>query len=259
MEENMLLVGRKDGIVTLTINRPQARNSLHPELLRQLAVTFEELARDGQTRCVVLRGAGDKAFSAGYDISSIPDNDARTPHDTLGRAVRSVTEFPFPVIAMIQGFCIGGGCELAMSCDMHIADQSARFAMPPAKLGVLYHPSGVQRFINLVGVAWTKYLFCSGRQIDAAKAREIGLVEEVVAADKLEETVYGLAREIAANAPLSVLGAKETVNTLLRHQQVTVADADRLLGLVDRCFGSEDVKEGKKAFAEKRKPVFRGV
>jgi enoyl-CoA hydratase/carnithine racemase len=254
----MLLVARDGHVVTITINRPQARNSLHPDLLKQMTTLFGELARDGETRCVVIRGAGDKAFSAGYDIASIPESEGRTPQDVLRRAMNAVSDFPFPVIAMIQGFCMGAGFELAATCDIRIAADNSRFAMPPAKLGVLYHPSGVQRFINLVGVGWTKYLFCSGRQLTAQRAKEIGLLEEVVPVEELEALTYSIANEIAANAPLSVSGAKQTVNILLNYQQATMADMDRLLALVDRCFESEDVKEGKRSFAEKRKPVFRG-
>jgi len=254
----MLLVAREGHIVTITINRPQARNSLHPELLRQMATLFGELSGDGETRCVVIRGAGDKAFSAGYDISSIPDGDGRPSQDILRRALCAVAEFPFPVIAMIQGFCIGGGFELAVSCDIRVAAENSRFGMPPAKLGVVYHPSGLLRFINLVGVGWTKYLFFTGRQLTARQAKEAGLIEELVPVEELEETAYGIAREIAENAPLSVSGTKQTLNALLNYQSLSFSEVDRLMSLVDGCFASEDLKEGKRAFAEKRKPVFRG-
>lgn len=258
VEDNMLLVAREGHVVTVTINRPQARNSLHPELLKQMTALFGELSGDGETRCVVIRGAGDKAFSAGYDIGSIPDGDGRPSQDILRRALTAVAEFPFPVIAMIQGFCIGGGFELAVSCDIRVAAENARFGMPPAKLGVVYHPSGLLRFINLVGVGWTKYLFCTGRQFPAQRAKEIGLLEELVPVEELEATAYGIAREIAENAPLSVSGTKQTLSTLLNYQAVSFSEMDRLQALVDRCFASEDLKEGKRAFAEKRKPVFQG-
>jgi enoyl-CoA hydratase/carnithine racemase len=176
----------------------------------------------------------------------------------LLRGLEVISEYRYPVIAMVNGFTLGAGCELAATCDLRIASDKAKFGMPPAKLGVLYSFSGHRRFVNLVGEANAKELFLTGRMVDAHKAKEMGLVNYVVSEDDLLSATYDLAREIIENAPLSVSGAKILINKSVSSPMPTPEDEAMAEELINRCFSSEDLKEGQKAFKEKRKPVFRG-
>jgi len=259
---DQLLVKIEDHICTLTINRPEKRNSLSPDLLEELLAVMEELKAGDEARVVVIRGAGDKAFCAGYDISSIPTSRAREDNsgqNLLEMSLNSVYTFPYPVIGMLNGFTVGAGLDLSANCDLRIACDTAMLGITPAKLGVIYHPDGLQRFINLVGPASTKDLFYTGRLITAQRAKEIGLVDQVVPADRLEETVMSLAGEIAGNAPLSVKGHKHIINYLVRAKaNLTGPEEEEIKEMIFRAFNSEDLAEGRKAFLEKRKPVFKG-
>lgn len=261
-------IAQRGRVATLTINRPHQRNALTPALLGQLALTLDTLARDDEVRCVVIRGAGDRAFSSGYDIGAI-----RTPaagekagagqgqeraDNPMQWALRSLWAYPYPVIALIHGFCMGGGLELAVTCDLRLAAETGRFCMPPARLGVVYSPIGLRRFIDQVGVGQTNYLFFSGRTIDAAEALRLGLVEQVHPADQLEAAVYGLAEEIAGNAPLSLKGTKHIIHKLLGASPLSPDDRHQIDALIAQSFASEDLQEGRRAFAEKRRPVFQG-
>jgi len=160
---------------------------------------------------------------------------------------------------MLNGFTVGAGLDLTTNCDFRIACDNAKLGITPSKLGVVYHPSGLQRFVNLVGPAATKHLFYSGRLISALRAKEIGLVDEVVPFDQLEETVMSLAGEIASNAPLSVKGHKYIVNCLVKAKaRLTPNEEEEIREITFQAFNSEDLAEGRKAFLEKRKPVFKG-
>jgi enoyl-CoA hydratase/carnithine racemase len=159
---------------------------------------------------------------------------------------------------MIYGYAVGAGLELAVTCDLRLAADSARLGITPAKLGVAYSPTGIQKFLNLVGIAHTKELFYTGRLFDAQRAKEMGLVDYVVPASELAATTYELAQEIAENAPLSVSGAKLTVSKLLSYQVLRPEDEAELRELQARAMRSEDLKEGQRAFMEKRKPKFVG-
>jgi len=259
--EDLVLVQREGNVCTLTINRPEKRNSLNPELLLQLGDTLNALRDDGETRAVVIRGTGEKAFSAGYDIGRIggsspePSGPRRNP---MEYGLGSIADFPYPVIAMVYGYAVGGGLELAVTCDLRLAADTARLGITPARLGVVYSAAGIRRFLNVVGVARTKELFYTGRLIDARRASEIGLVDHVYPAEELATATYELAREIAGNAPLTVSGVKTTVSRLLRYQRLSSDDEAEITRLQAEGYRSEDLKEGQKAFMEKRKPRFSG-
>ena len=265
MNDKLIIVEKQDRICTITLNRPEKRNSLSPALLLQFIKVMNSLNDDQETRVVVIRGAGNEAFSSGYNIFDIPkgmspdDMEALKKINPLLRCLEVITEYSYPVIAMINGFALGAGCEFAATCDLRVATDKAKFGMPPAKLGVLYSFSGHRRFVNLVGEANAKELFLTGRMIDAQRAKEMGLVNYVVSEDNLLSVTYDLAREIAAeNAPLSVSGAKTLIDKCVSSPIPTAEDKALAEDLINRCFSSEDLKEGQKAFKEKRKPNFQG-
>ncbi len=263
-EKNLLLVERKERICTVTINRPEKRNALSPLLLFEFAKVLKALKEEGEIRCLVIRGAGDKAFSAGFDIGEIPAN--ATPEEQatfraknpLQTGFSAIPDFPYPVIAMINGAAYGAGCELALTCDIRIAAEGIRMSMPPAKLGVVYHAAGLLKFINIIGLANTKEMFLTGRAYETSRAKEMGLVHYVLPSGELENFTYQMAQEISENAPLSLAGLKTIFNKCLQYQRLSPEDereSERLRALASQ---SEDLKEGQRAFQEKRKPVFKG-
>jgi len=264
MGENLLLIERKERIGTLTINRPEKRNALSPLLLFQLADSLTQLKEEGEVRCLVIRGAGDKAFSAGYDISDLPSNlspeeaEALKAKNPLQIGLQAVMDFPYPVIAMINGPAFGAGCELAIACDIRIAADNARLSMPPAKLGMIYRAVGILRFINVIGLANAKEMFFTGRAYEASRVKEMGLVNYVVPSSELVPFAYQMAQEISENAPLSLKGLKFIFNKCFQFQKINPEDAQQIEALWVQAFNSEDLKEGPRAFKEKRKPVFKG-
>lgn len=264
MEENLLLVERRERICTIIFNRPERRNAFSPVQLYQLAENLTQLKREDEVRCLVLRGAGDKAFSSGYDITALPTDvkpevmEALRTKNPLQISLEAIRDFPYPVIAMINGMAFGAGCELAVTCDIRIAADTARLGMPPAKLGLVYMPAGLRRFINVVGMAGAKEIFFTGRYFPASRAKEMGLVHYVLPFDQLIPFTDEMAREISENAPLSLKGIKTIFNACLKYQEIHPEDMKEIEKLVAQAFNSEDLKEGQKAFREKRKPVFQG-
>jgi enoyl-CoA hydratase/carnithine racemase len=264
MEEPLLLTEKKERVFTLIFNRPDRRNALNAAMLSQAIEILNRIREEGEIRCLVIRGAGDKAFSSGYDIADIPTN--LTPEEAAELKRRSpfqglliaVQDFPFPVIAMLNGHALGAGCDLAMCCDIRIAAEPALLGIPPAKLGIIYQADGVQRLINIAGLANAKELFFTGRNYKAAQAREMGLVHYVLPPDQLAPFTYEMAREISENAPLSLKGMKLIFRKCLAHQRLDPEDAREIEDLRAQAFNSEDIKEGQRAFKEKRKPVFQG-
>jgi len=258
----LLLDEPAEAVARLTLNRPDSRNALDHELLDGIAAAMPALDRGIELRCVLITGAG-KAFSAGYDIAAIPsesferDAEALVAHP-FHAALEAIAAHPWPVIAAINGHALGGGLELTLTCDLRVCARSAKLGMPPAKLGLIYGHTGLQRFIDAIGVPRTKELFLTGRNLDAERAERIGLVHEVVDDDRLDGTAVEWAAEVAANAPLSMRGNKHAIDTLNAFDRLTPEQERELIELRRSCFSSDDFREGIKAFAEKRKPVWKG-
>jgi enoyl-CoA hydratase/carnithine racemase len=251
-----------EAVARLTLANPEKRNPLDHEVLDALAATLPDLAEGIETRCLVITGTG-RAFSAGYDIGAIPEQSFERDAEALvahpfHAAMEAVSAHPYPVLAAINGHCLGGGLELAVRCDLRVCAAGAKLGMPPAKLGLVYGHTGLERFIDVIGVARTRELFLTGRNLGAERAAEIGLVNEVVADDRIAAASLALAEEIAANAPLSMTGNKRAIETLARFPRLTSEQERELIELREACFASEDFREGIRAFAEKRRPNWKG-
>jgi enoyl-CoA hydratase/carnithine racemase len=257
-----LLVEENNLTGTITFNRPDKRNLLTPTMLLKLAEELKRLDDEGKVRCVIIRGAGDRAFSSGYDIAAIGDNDMMRDYDgdhPLVIAGNSIENFPYPVIAMINGHAFGAGLELAVTCDYRVCVEDARLGMPPAKLGVIYSYAGIRKFLNLIGIGYTKEMFLIGNPIDANKGLTIGLINEVKSSSGIEEYTYSLADDITANAPLAMKTMKYTINKWQSNQNLDPVDEETLKQMILQVQSSSDYKEGQRAFAEKRKPKFKGI
>jgi enoyl-CoA hydratase/carnithine racemase len=231
-------------------------------VLDALASVLPRLDDGIATRCVIVTGAGEM-FSAGYDIGDIPEESFERDAEGLvahpfHAAMEAVSAHPFPVLAAINGHCLGGGLELAVRCDLRICAAGAKLGMPPARLGLIYGHTGLRRFIDVIGVARTKELFLVGRNLDATRAERIGLVNDVVAADEIGSASVGLATRIAANAPLAARGNKRAIETLASFPRLTPEQEADLVALRESCFASEDFREGIRAFGEKREPRWKG-
>lgn len=259
----LVLCEQHDHITTLTLNRPEKHNAMSPDVLAVFLEHLQRLKESAETRVLILRGQGTQAFSSGYDIGRLPErqgNERITPssgQNLFPRLLQALREFPSPVIAMIHGFCMGGGLEVAATCDIRLAADTARFRMPPARLGVLYSGEGLLRFINLIGIANTCEIFYTACTFDAQRAREMGLVNHVMPAADLEQAVLTMAQQIAHNAPLSVRNTKKVLSHVQSFQDFST-HAELLQSLRDECMQSDDFQEGRRAFLEKRQPVFRG-
>jgi enoyl-CoA hydratase/carnithine racemase len=258
----LLLDSPAEAVVRLRISNPERRNALDHEILDAIAETLPRLDRGIGTRCLLITGAP-PVFSAGYDIGAIPsetferDAEALVAHP-FHAAMDILGSHPWPTVAAINGACVGGGLELAVTCDLRIAAAGAKLGMPPVKLGLVYGHTGLRKFINTVGLARTKELFLTGRNFTAERAAEIGLVHEVVAPERLEEVAVDLAAEIAANAPLSMRGNKSAIDLLAASPILSEQQEAGLIALRESCFSSADFREGIEAFAEKRKPEWQG-
>jgi len=264
MGSDVLLCEKRGSVRTLIFNRPEKRNSLTPALLIDLYQSLQDLAQDETVRTLVFRGAGEKAFSAGYDISAIPTNVSPEVKEALKRqspvelALDSVKNFPYPTIAMLNGFTFGAGCNLAICCDIRIGVQDLRIGMPPVKLGVVYHPEGLKQFLEVLGMARTREVFLTGRTYSGVEAKEVGLVNHLVPREQLEPYTYGLAEEITQGAPLSLKGIKRILNLFGKSLALSESDIKEARHLVGEAFASEDLREGQMAFLEKRPPNFKG-
>lgn len=262
MSHQPLLVDREGPTAILTINREAQRNSVSFEMWEAFPEYIKELDADPAVRVVVLTGAGDKAFASGADISEFYSrrtgrDAAALYHRAVEATMASLEAASKPVIAMVNGFAIGGGCELAVACDLRIAAESASFGIPSAKLGLVISFSDTKRLVDLVGPAVAKEMLMTGRRLSAREALGFGLVNQVVPDPSLRQATLDIAAAIAGNAPYSVASAKAMVNQC-RHDPglsaIAAEDADRPL----RCYETEDFREGVQAFLEKRPPRFIG-
>lgn len=260
--DGKILAHSEGGVGTITFNQPEKRNAMSIGMWDGMAAALDAFEADPAVRCVVLEGAGGKAFVSGADISQFEQNrsdaeaqrhyNVKTSH---GRA--KLAGFPKPVIAKIQGFCMGGGLGIAMSCDMRIAGAGSEFGIPAAKLGIAYGFDMVSNLVALVGPAHAHFILMTGGRIAAAEAERMGLVNRVVAADQLDAEVAAITATIAGNAPLSLLANKRTVRAVLA--DAAQRDMAAIAAAQDACFDSADYREGRRAFMEKRKPAFTGA
>ena len=251
-----ILVEHHEQIATITLNRPSKLNALDADLLEGIYQTVTEIGANHQTRCVIITGSG-KAFVAGADIAAIQnmDSQAATEFSQLGKkAFHAIEQFSCPVIAAINGFALGGGCELALSCDFMIASEKAKFGLPEAKLGVIPGFGGMQRMASRVGTALTREMVYTGKIIDANEALRIGLVNQVLPVDQLLPTCQEIAEQIAAVGPLAVTAAKQTLAgpAYVIDELADQSDSQHFGSL----FGTADQAEGMQAFVEKRNPEF---
>lgn len=259
-----LLIERTGRVCTISINRPEKRNALSPLVFTELIDLLKRLREEDEVRCVVLRGCGEQAFSSGFDITDLPVDvspeieEAAKGDTPLDHGMKAISDFPYPVIAMINGLAYGAGCELAVTCDIRIAADDVRFSMPPAKLGIVYRWRGILKFIDVVGSANAREMFFTGRVYGAVLAREMGLVHHVLTRDELSPFVYRMAQDISENAPLSLKATKTIFNRFLHDERLGLQDVQEIERLRYEAFRSEDLKEGRLAFGEKRKPVFHG-
>lgn len=253
-----LLLERRDRVAIITINRPEKRNALNIQTREEGAALLEELRNDDSVGVLVFTGAGDKAFIAGADIGEFAGRTAAMQREVmLGRSLfTAIDTFPKPVIAMINGYCLGGGCELALACDIRIASENASFGQPEINLGIIPGGGGTQRLTRLVGEGKAMELILTGDIIDARTAYNIGLVNEVVPIDQLETKTMDLATRIASKGPIALRLAKEAVRLASRSN--LDEGLRREIDLFALCFATEDKDEGVKAFLEKRKPAFKG-
>jgi enoyl-CoA hydratase/carnithine racemase len=255
-----LLVRRDGPIATLTFNRPEKRNAITVEMWEALPRVLAPLDTDAAVRVVVVRGAGEEAFASGADISEFERvrngaAAARAYSTLVAAAERTLADFPKPTIAMIHGFCVGGGLEIALACDLRWTSMTGRFGITAARLGIVYGPGATRRLASVVGPSHARDLLFSGRLADAAEARAMGLVNRVCVSAALEQETYAYAQGLAEQAPLSQRGAKAMLQHLAA--EGTMTDRD-IAAFVDAAYESADYREGVRAFLARRPARFEG-
>jgi len=256
------MIAEKDGPVgRLIFNKPERHNATSSDMWAAIPVILDDFEKDPAIRVVVVTGAGDKAFVSGADISEF-ETARSTPeqvkhYDEIGELANTrLTKCSKPTIARIRGYCVGGGLAVSLTCDIRIASENSKFAVPAAKLGLGYRAAGIKTLMNVVGPAYAKEIFYTGRLFDAAEALQMGLLNRVVPDAELDSYVDNYCKLIGQNAPLTMHAAKRTIEELTRLDGK--ADLARSAALVKECFESEDYIEGRRAFMEKRKPAFKG-
>jgi enoyl-CoA hydratase len=260
LELTQRIIARKEGAVGwLIFNNPERRNAVSVDMWEAIPRVLADYESDPRIRVIVLAGAGDKAFVSGADISQFEkeraSEDAVQRYEELAeRAQATLQGCDKPVIAMIRGYCLGGGLNIAVLCDIRIAADDARFGIPAAKMGLGYRASSMKNLVDIVGAAYAREIMITARQFNAAEAKEMGLANRVVAVSDLESFTKKLCEEIAGNAPLTLRASKRIIREIVK----TPYDAAKCKAWAKECFDSEDYKEGRKAFMEKRKPAFKG-
>jgi enoyl-CoA hydratase/carnithine racemase len=253
-----LLVERQGAVATVVLNKPQSHNAISIDMYRDLPGIVAELDADPSVKVIVLRGAGQKSFASGADISEFEQErsdatKARNYNQHVAAAEQAIEGLSKPTIAMIHGYCIGGGAGLAMACDLRFADDRAKFAVTPAKLGLVYSLESSKRLVDLAGPSRAKWILMSGQQIQAERALQLGLLDELYPQAELEAKTYEFAELITTRAQFSVRAAKTMVGKVLAGQ---VRDDDATLDLRNSSFDTEDFAEGVRSFLEKRPPRF---
>jgi enoyl-CoA hydratase/carnithine racemase len=254
------IIARKEGAVGwLIFNNPERRNAVSVDMWEAIPQVIAQYEADPEVRVIVLAGAGDKAFVSGADISQFEKErssaDAVQRYEELAEgAAAKLASCDKPLVAMIRGYCLGGGVNIAVLCDIRVAADDARFGIPAAKMGLGYRASSMKNLVEVVGGAYAREIMITARQFTAAEAREMGLVNKVVSVADLEKAVKEYTDAIGGNAPLTMRTAKRIIRELGRVDY----DAAKTRAWAKECFDSEDYKEGRKAFMEKRKPVFKG-
>jgi enoyl-CoA hydratase len=261
MSDEKMLAAKADGIGRMTFNNPERRNAVSLDMWDRAEEILKDFAADDAVRVIVLTGAGGKAFVSGADISKFESERAsleaaQAYNARVDGLLADLIALPKPTIAEIDGFCIGGGLGLAVACDLRFCSAKSQFGLPAARLGLGYRYAGLKRLVDTVGVGAARDITFSGRRLDAAEARAIGLVQKVLPDGELADFVTEYATAVAANAPLTVKGIKIMINEALKPE--SAQDPALWKQLVDDAFTSEDYIEGRRAFMEKRTPVFKG-
>lgn len=256
-----LLVEHRDGVATLTLNRPKSHNAINMGMYKALPDVVATLDKDPEVKVIVVRGAGEKSFASGADITEFERErasaaKARNYNEKVAAAEQAIEGLAKPTIAMIHGYCIGGGAGLALACDLRFADTRARFAITPAKLGLVYSLESTKRVVDLAGPSRAKWILMSGQQIQAQRAWELGLFDELVEPEELERYTYEFAEVITTRAQFSVRMGKEMVRRVVNGQ---VDDDEATTDIRNSSFDTEDYAEGVRSFLAKRPPEFRWV
>lgn len=256
-----ILASLENGVGTIVFNQPEKRNAMSVDMWGGMGDALDQFDASGQVRCVILKGAGDKAFVSGADISQFEkvrsDANAQQEYDKITSAGRvKLSNYRWPVIAQIRGFCMGGGLGIAMGTDIRIASDDSQFGIPAAKLSIAYGFDMVRALVDLVGPAHAHMILMTGERFGAKEAERIGLINKMVPVDQLDAEVAKLAATMAGNAPLSLKTNKMTVKSVCKDR--SDRDMDAIKAAMAACFDSNDYKEGRRAFMEKRKPAFQG-
>jgi enoyl-CoA hydratase/carnithine racemase len=261
--DDELLVEVDNHIAVITLNRPDVGNALSSSLLGKLTDTINGLKADNTVRCAILKGAGNRAFCVGMDLIEML---AATPAQNygligrggrLGEALVAIDDFPYPIVAMVKGYAFGAGLEMALACDIRVAAENCRVGMPPARLGIIYPPEGIVRFLREVGPLTTRKLFLTARHFGASEGKEMGLLDWVVPEEVVDDLTMDIAVDITKRAPLSLIGLKKSISILSKRGSRAASEPE-ITRMVREAISSADAHEGLAAFAEKREPNFKG-